>query len=72
MPRNPPEPFNRFRTLADSSSSLDGSRFSWVAAGLAEVRDAPPPPDCEVDIIEICRRWAEMATVTFETTKRKR
>jgi len=61
MPRKPPEPFNKLRTLADSSSSLDGSRLE---EGPAEVRDAPPPPRCEVDIVEICRRWAEMAIVT--------
>jgi len=69
MPRKPPEPFNRLRTLADSSSSLDGSRVSWDE-GPAEVGDAPPPPRCEVDIVETCRRWAEMVIVTFETTAR--
>lgn len=48
-PRNPPEPFSRFKTRADSSSSLDGSRFSWVEGG-AEARDAPPLAACEVDM----------------------
>jgi hypothetical protein len=48
-PRKPPEPFRRFKTRADSSSSLDGSRFSWVE-GAAEARDAPPPAPCEVDM----------------------
>lgn len=57
MPKNPPgppEPFSKLRTLADSSSSLDGSRLSWVE-GVADARDAPLLPACEVVDITISR-----------------